>query len=267
MYPKAIRDKVLELFDFHQNYAHVADILRLPKSSVRSIVTTDTNRPKKKRGKKFLLNSRDNTRIKRAVRALNSRNERASAAKLKSYLELQVSVRTIQRALKRLGFAYKSAENKIELTKKHKQQRLELAEKWLRESHPWTFTIFSDEKKFNFDGPDSWSSGADVDRKICRNKRQMGGGSIMVWAALLSDGSVIVERISGRLNADKYIEMLDQKVMPTLESLVDARDYIFQQDNARPHVAKKTLTWLKGKFKSVLEWPARSPDLNPVDNL
>uniref|UniRef100_A0A8C4S3M1 Osteoclast-stimulating factor 1 n=1 Tax=Erpetoichthys calabaricus TaxID=27687 RepID=A0A8C4S3M1_ERPCA len=44
-------------------------------------------------------------------------------------------------------------------------------------------------------------------------------------------------------------------------------DFIFQQDLAPAHSAKATSTWFKDHGIPVLDWPANSPDLNPIENL
>ncbi len=51
------------------------------------------------------------------------------------------------------------------------------------------------------------------------------------------------------------------------DQLYGDADFIFQQDLAPAHSAKATSTWFKDHGIPVLNWPANSPDLKPLENL
>ncbi len=51
------------------------------------------------------------------------------------------------------------------------------------------------------------------------------------------------------------------------DKLYGDADFIFQQDSAPAHTAKGTKSWFNDHGVTVLDWPANSPDLNPIENL
>ena len=72
--------------------------------------------------------------------------------------------------------------------------------------------------------------------------------------------------MEGRQNSHKYVEVLETSLLPFAE-VHHGQDFIFQQDNAYIHAAKVTKAWFKEKNVTILDWPAKSPDLNPIENL
>ncbi|KAJ1304038.1 hypothetical protein OPQ81_008446 [Rhizoctonia solani] len=95
-----------------------------------------------------------------------------------------------------------------------------------------------------------------------------GGGHIMVWACIGWHGPGYMCKIDGNLNKELYMEILDDEFKQTLEYYgLDMEEVIFMQDNASAHKAKVVQDWFQEHGLEVFEWPANSPDLNPIENL
>ena len=60
--------------------------------------------------------------------------------------------------------------------------------------------------------------------------------------------------------------MLSEHLLPFIHAR-NHPDSLFQQDNARPHVSRSTMNWMDEHNIKRMEWPAYSPDLNPIENL
>lgn len=72
--------------------------------------------------------------------------------------------------------------------------------------------------------------------------------------------------IAGSLNAARYRdEILEPVALPYLQTL--GPNAIMQDDNARPHRARIIDNFLQANRVQRMQWPAVSPDLNPIENL
>ena len=92
---------------------------------------------------------------------------------------------------------------------------------------------------------------------------------IRVWAGIAQHGKTKLIRIPKAMDSDGYINMLKKKGIPAAKSLFDKspEDWILMQDGDGSHTAKKTIDFLKKeRIKLLHPWPARSPDLNPIEN-
>ena len=92
----------------------------------------------------------------------------------------------------------------------------------------------------------------------------------MVWGAFGVNGVLELKKIKTVINLIGYQEILKSSLKDEIYNIVQNKNekIFFQQDNCNIHKSKSTLSFLKKQKKyHILEWPSKSPDLNPIENI
>ena len=74
------------------------------------------------------------------------------------------------------------------------------------------------------------------------------------------------------VNSQNYLKMLKEFFWPQIQNIRRCKKFYFQQDGAPSHFGLNVRNWLDSKPPGrwigrggPIEWPARSPDLTPLD--
>ena len=150
----------------------------------------------------------------------------------------------------------------------HIKARFSWAKKYVSFGEKWSDIVFTVEKKWNLDGPNVfhcyWHD-LRKEKKIFK-KRQSGGGSVMTWGAFGSNGIFKLVLISGNMNSKQYTDMFTEHFLEDFFCIA-GNWAIFQQDNAPIHVSRHSKAFFSDKNVVLMDWPALSPDLNPIENV
>ena len=73
--------------------------------------------------------------------------------------------------------------------------------------------------------------------------------------------------VKGNLNTRVYNDILDYSLLPTLWQQFGEGPFLFQHDNAPVHKARSIQKWFVEFGVEEIDWPAQSPDFNPIEHL
>ncbi|KAK3562388.1 hypothetical protein QTP86_033525 [Hemibagrus guttatus] len=233
----------------------------------QSAVSKHVNRKlsgRKKCGRKRCTTNRENRSFMRIV----EQNPFKNLSELhKEWTEAGVKASRI----KEFGYSCRIPLVKPLLNHRQRQRRLT----WAKEKKNWTVAqwskvLFSAESKFCISfgnqGPRVWRKGGEAHSPSCLKSSVKFPQSVMIWGAMSSAGVGPLCFLKTRVTAPVYQEILEHFMLPSADQLFEDADFIFQQDLAPAHTAKSTKSWLNDHDVGVLDWPANSPDLNPIEN-
>ena len=92
------------------------------------------------------------------------------------------------------------------------------------------------------------------------------GGSVLVWVGIAHGFRTHLIFIEGNFKAQRYrVEILARHVIPMFRN--NANITLFQHHNATSHTARGTVNFRANNIAFINDWPAKSPDLNPIEHL
>ena len=90
------------------------------------------------------------------------------------------------------------------------------------------------------------------------------GPSLMVWGGVTATHRTQLVIVPGNMNGTVYRDTI---VRPHILPFIRRHGAVFQQDNARPHVARVVTQFVQQQNIPTLPWPAVSPDLSPIEHV
>ena len=253
----------------------IGESLGHPKSTVQDVITAYKNgceTPAPRSGRPPILNDRDGRHLKKVLNTNRRTNINEICENFISSTSTNISKSTLKRYLHKLGIYGRIGAKKPFVNAANRMKRLAWAKKRINWMNEWEKIIWSDESRFEVFGGDGkryvWRSIHErYDPRCLIPTFKSGQESVMIWGCFTKDRLGPLVKLEGRITANIYIDMLENHLLPFINSLENKNDYTFQEDNAPIHTAKIAKKWKNDNDIKSLPWPAQSPDLNPIENL
>ncbi|GFU26736.1 transposable element Tcb2 transposase [Trichonephila clavipes] len=182
----------------------------------------------------------------------------------------QICRKTVVRRLRGGGLEARRLVVCVPLTRQQRTARLQ----WCREHHnlteqDWACVLFSDESRFSLSSDCRrqliWREcGIAYRPENIQEKDRYPTCSIMVWADIMINGRTRLHVVAnGTMTGQRYI---DEVLLPRVR-LFRGDKFVFMDDNATCHRTLAVQDCLDSEGIQRLVWPARSPVLNPIENV
>lgn len=204
-------------------------------------------------------------KIKSSLTSKKNNSTRKTAKKI------CLSQSTIINARKKLKLKPYHVGKIIHIPEKTKKRRLEFAIK--NKSREWSTVLFCDETSIELqpciNSKNNIQYATSRDQVIpCQTfKHPL---KVHVAAGISWYGKTDVFIFTENMNADLYIQILKNTIIPCANNIFGGLEWTLLQDNDPKHKSKKVASFLSSQninFIKSNEWPSYSPDLNVIENI
>lgn len=271
-----VKELVVKSFKDGVKKAELARRFGIPRTTICSIIKKFTlsgtveNKPRSGRKKKF--GARCETALSRLVKSDRKGTLTDITNKFNDTCDTRFCTRTIRRKLFAQDYKRRAVSKRMVVKADNRKKRI----LWCRERRYWSVDdqwknwIFSDECQVAIGSNNRvyiWRKDREVNNPhlMCTpSKKKV---SVMVWGCLCFHGMGTLSAVNGNINAQKYLDILDENLWPVLARHFPDDNYIFMDDNAPVHRARLVKNYLEENSIKTTTWPAQSPDMNIIENI
>ena len=269
-----IRGKIIAMHECNILRTTIAEKLNIDLRTVSRWINRNEKegnvKSKKKAHRGKCTTSEEDLQILEYVR----NNPLTTTTDIRQKLQLKCSATTITRRLKSNNIKHYIPAVKPALNNHHKEQRLGFALQYIAHDEEfWRKVIFTDEKTFSTSDQRKrhvyrLKNERFSENNISLNKRS-GRIDLGFWGWVSGDIIGEIVPIEGKFTANKYLDILQNVMIPSVRSIYPEPNIIYLvEDNSPIHKAKIVQAWLKERKDIIrLDWPALSPDLNIIENI
>ncbi|KFM72408.1 Transposable element Tc3 transposase, partial [Stegodyphus mimosarum] len=131
--------------------------------------------------------------------------------------------------------------------------------------------MFSDESRFSLQSDSRrtfiWRApGTRYHQENILKRHRYGGAGELVWGGNILDSRTDLYVQIGTMTSQIYRDVLLEQHVRLFRGVMGAQ-FVCMDDNARPHRANIVSECLQSEDITRMDWPAFSPDLNPVQHV